>query len=293
MNKSKNILITGATGNVGYETVRALQTQSKDHQIIGGTVNPDKAKKKFSGFDNIIFRKLDFTDSTTFEEALDEIGIVFLLRPPQLADVSKYFEPFVDAMIRKNIQNIVFLSVQGAENKKTIPHHKIENLIRSKDLEYVFLRPGYFMQNLTTTLIHEIKTKNKIFIPGGNVKFQWVDARDIGLVAAHVLVDPDSYKNEALEITGSEFIGFQEVADLLTEKIGRTIEYESPNLLKFYVAKRRQGVSNAMILVMIMLHFLPRFQKNEPWFTETVNSITGHDPNILNQFIEREIHKFI
>ncbi len=113
-------------------------------------------------------------------QPITPVDIVFLLRPPQLADISKYFEPFVDAMLARKIRQIVFLSVQGVENQKGIPHHKIEKLILDKGLSYAFLRPSYFKQNLTSTLIHEIRTRNAIFIPAGKEKFTWVDAKDIG-----------------------------------------------------------------------------------------------------------------
>lgn len=108
---------------------------------------------------------------------MQNIDIVFLLRPPQLADVPKYFAPFIRKMKEKDISKIVLLSVQGAENQKIIPHHKIEKLILEEGLEFVFLRPGYFMQNLTTTLLYEIKSENKIYIPSGSLKFNWMMPR--------------------------------------------------------------------------------------------------------------------
>jgi uncharacterized protein YbjT (DUF2867 family) len=141
-------------------------------------------------------------------------------------------------------------------------------------------------------LLHEIKTMNKIFIPSGKLKFNWVDARDIGLVAAHVLTDFDRFSMQALEVTGTEFTGFKEVAGLLTQKLNREIKYESPNLMKFFRAKRKLGISKAMIFVMIMLHYLPRFGKNLPRLTNVVEDITGKKPGTLAKFVEREAGKF-
>ncbi|MFW5877987.1 MAG: NmrA family NAD(P)-binding protein, partial [bacterium] len=173
-----------------------------------------------------------------------------------------------------------------------IPHHKLEQLILTKGMDYVFLRPSYFMQNLTTTLIHEIKTENKIFIPSGNLRFTWVDTRDIGFVAAHILNEFEKFQNQAIEITGREQKDFHKVAEILSRKIGRSIRYESPNLLKFYIKKRRQGVKPAMIFVMIMLHYLPRFSRKKSRITGSVKDITGKEPGTLEEFIEREKASF-
>ncbi len=282
------ILITGASGNIGIEMIRGLQELGRESGIVAAAHNPGKAREVLSEFDGLTYRKLDFTDKATFEDALRGIDMVFLLRPPSLADVSAYFEPFLDAMLEKKIRKIVFLSVQGAEHQKRIPHHKIEALILAKGFEYVFLRPSYFMQNLTTTLVREIKEENRIFIPGGRLGFTWVDARDIGSVGARILQDFDSHKNQPCVITGPEVKNFYEVASLLSEKTGRSIKYESPNLFRFYRHKRKQGMSRTMILVLIMLHYLPRFSRKTNETTDTVKKLTGRTPGTLSAFIERE-----
>lgn len=290
--ENNKLLITGATGNIGQEVIRGLNKIGSPKHIIAGSHSIEKTKKTLAGYDISEFRKVDFTDSSTFLPALEDVDVVFLLRPPQLADVPKYFAPFIDAMKRKGISKIVFLSVQGAENQKFIPHHKIEKLILNEGLEHVFLRPGYFMQNLTTTLLHEIKSENKIFVPSGNLKFNWIDVSDIGLVGAHILNDFEKFKNQAFEITGSEFTGFSEVARILSETLGKTIRYESPNLVRFFNAKRKLGIPRPMIFVMLMLHYLPRFGKNQERLTNVVKEITGKSPAVLRKFIEREKEMF-
>jgi len=79
-----------------------------------------------------------------------------LLRPPQISDVKKYFAPLVETAKKSSIKHIVFLSVQGVDNSKIIPHHKIEKSIVDSKIIYTFLRPAYFMQNFTTTLRNDL-----------------------------------------------------------------------------------------------------------------------------------------
>jgi uncharacterized protein YbjT (DUF2867 family) len=286
-------LISGPTGNIGMEVLQSLYELKIESKIIAGTHNIASAQKKLTGYPSLEYRKLDFADPSTFEEALSGVDIVFLLRPPQLADIEKYFEPFLQAMKRQMVENIIFLSVQGVENQHRIPHYKLERLIERHGLHYVFLRPGYFMQNLTTTLWHDIKYSGQIYIPAGKLKFNWVDARDIGRVTAHIFSDFEQYSNKALEITGNEMITFKEVAEILSKVLGKNIKYVSPNLVSFYIKKKKQGMPRNMIFVMIMLHYLPRFQNQNIKITHEVKSITGQQPGRLKDFIIREKEKFM
>lgn len=283
----KNILITGARGNIGTEVLRGFKTIQSTHCIYAADYLPASSEKIKDTFPDTDYRQLDFAEPESFDKALKDIDIVFLLRPPQLADVKKYFDPFLAAMKKQGVSKVVFLSVQGAKTQSFIPHHKLEKLILEYGMQYVFLRPSYFMQNITTTLFHEIQKHDRIFIPSGKLRFNWVDARDIGLVGAHVLNDFEKYSGKALEVTGSDFCGFDEVVRLINQHTSKQLRYESPNLLRFYFTKRKQGVAPAMILVMIMLHFLPRLGKNESKLTQTVKEITGKVPGCLEDFIVR------
>lgn len=284
----RKILITGATGNIGKSVIRYLLLFSqKDTTVIAGLFNLDIEKKKLKEFKGLGFAKIDFEDKLTFQSALSGINTVFLLRPPQLADVKKYFEPFILEMKKQHVQRIVFLSVQGADKSKIIPHNKIERLIVEHDLDHVFIRPGYFMQNLTTTLLSDIKENRKIFLPAAHAKFNWIDVDNIGEVTALSLLHFDDFKNRALELTGSEQLDFYQVAKILSRITGRKIIFQSPGLIRFYFVKKKQGFKRAMIFVMMALHFLPRIQKQPP-LTSQYFQITSSQPTTLEEFIIRE-----
>lgn len=285
------ILITGATGNVGYEVISSLFNLKTDNTIVAGVRNCQKAKSKLGEFPELEYTDFDFENEDTFDSALKDIDTVFLLRPPHISDVNKYFKPLINALGRNNVNNIVFLSVQGADKTNIIPHAKIEKLILDSGLDHIFLRPGYFMQNLTTTLLNDIKNKNRIYLPSGNAKFNWIDVQNIGEVAAIVLDDFKEYSNKIFEITGSENLSFGEVAEKLTCILGREIRFESPNVGKFYRTKRKEGLERGLVFVMIFLHYLPRYQKS-PYISDSYKKLTGEEPNTLESFISREKYLF-
>jgi uncharacterized protein YbjT (DUF2867 family) len=284
------ILITGATGNIGFEVIRFLTKIDSTNRIIAGVRNIDKAKIVFKDNPKLDYVHFDFEDFETFDNALSGIDKLFLLRPPHISDIETYFKPLISKIKEKNINQIVFLSVQGAEKSKVIPHNKIERLINEQRLDFIFLRPSYFMQNLTTTLIKDIQTKREIILPAGKAKFNWIDIENIGEIGAILLDKFNDYKNQAIEITGLENEHFEKVTELINDIVDSPIEYKNVNPLRFYRIKKRNGMVKGMIVVMILLHFLPRFQK-EPKISNFYERLTGKKPTDLKTFIEREKKK--
>lgn len=285
----KRILVTGATGNIGRAVLRYLVKQEgKTSQIIAAVRDVAKARKQLTVYtDQIDFVAFDFENTASFGKAFDQIDQVFLLRPPHISDVNRFFEPLIQHLKEANIKQIVFLSVQGVEKSKIIPHHKIEKLLVESGLDYIFVRPSYFMQNLTTTLLQDIQEKRKILLPAGKAKFNWVDVQDIGLFTALMLSKFEQYKNQAFEVTGYENKNFDTVTKLINTVITSKIEYKSMNPICFYRLKKREGMPKGLIMVMILLHFLPRFQK-EPNLSKAFEELTGQNPTTLKEFIQRE-----
>jgi len=159
-------------------------------------------------------------------------------------------------------------------------------------MSYTFIRPSYFMQNLTTTLKKDLEETNKIYLPAGKAKFLWIDAQDIGKAIASVLSNTENHKNKAYTITGteSELLNFEEVTKILTEELHKQFVYKSPNLISFFIKKKKEGEKTAFIFVLIMLHFAPRFQK-PPKISDDFEKLTGEKPNSLREFIKREMNE--
>ena len=283
----KKILVTGAGGNVGFEVIRYLFEIEGDFELIAAVRNIEHAKKSLLQFPNLKYVHFDFVNPATFDEALQNIDSIFLLRPPHISDVAKYFAPLIAKIKSRGITEIVFLSVQGADKSKIIPHARIEDLIINSGVDFIFLRPGYFMQNLTTTLLHDIINKQKIILPAGHAKFNWIDVCNIGEAAALLIARFPEYKNQALDITGYENENFDTVCNYLSQVLPKPIQYDNANPIRFYFAKKKEGMKQGMILVMIMLHFLPRFQK-ESAISNIYEQLSGKKPARLLAFIKRE-----
>ncbi|NIJ52593.1 NmrA family NAD(P)-binding protein [Dyadobacter arcticus] len=278
-----NILVTGATGNVGAEVIKSLLKVKYDLKLLAGVRDLEIGCKELTD-KRISLVRFDFTDTTSYTPALQNCDFLFLMRPPQISEVYKYFGPLLDVAKRVGVKHIVFLSVQGVEKSKIIPHYKIEKLIVASHIPFTFLRAAYFMQNFCTTLKNDLLDRRRIFLPAGGARFAVVDVRDTGHVAAIVLTNATEHINKSYDLTASQLFTFQEMAAKLTSILGVNVKYTSPGLINFFLAKRREGIPINFILVMIMIHYFPRFQK-EPIITDCIESITGEEPITFNEFV--------
>lgn len=237
-----HILVTGATGNVGIETLSALASLGNSNpesavRIRAAIRNPDSYVPPSNRVEAVRF---DFLDSSGWDAALDGIDTVFLIRPPAISNIDATLGPFIDQLAKSGIRKVVFLSLQGVEGMPYVPHYKVEERIRIAAIPFVFLRPSFFMQNLSTTHRREIAQDDEIFVPAGRGKTNFIDVRDIGEVAAKVLLEA-GHEGQAYELTGGESLDYFQIATILSEILERPIRYSKPSSIHFLARALRRG----------------------------------------------------
>ncbi len=218
------LLVTGATGNVGADVVRQLS--GTDAHVRAAVRDPDRTDEPDWGA-NVNPVRFDFTDAATYGPALDGVDRVFLVRPPAISDVKTHIRPFIRACREAGVAKIVFLSLFGVERNPVVPHRTVEADVREVGIPHTFLRASFFMQNFSTAHRAEIRDRDEIFVPAGHGKTSFVDCRDVAEVAVRALTDETA---EAYDLTGPEALDYDAVAEIFTEVLGRPITYRDPSL---------------------------------------------------------------
>lgn len=284
---SEGIFVTGATGNVGSQVCKVLS--ASDRPVFGACVDDEtdahdapteEVRQRLYGAAPRVF---DFTDTSTWEPALEGVSKVFLMRPPHISRIRRDLYPFMEHMKMREIEHVVFLSVQGAEANTVVPHHKVEQAILALGLPYTFVRPSFFMQNLTTTHIAEIRDEHRIFVPAGTGVTNFIDVRDVAEAIAATLLD-DRHENTAYTVTGEESYTYHEVAERMTRILGIEITYEPARAIPFIRYQLRVGRSLGHALVMYALYSVTRLGKAGV-ATETFERLVGRKPRSLDEFI--------
>lgn len=282
------VLVTGASGNVGSYAVKELLNMGE--QIVAAGTNTKRLKNMFG--DKVDAVQFDFTNEATFEDALDDVDRVFLMRPPHLGKPQDLY-PFIHAMKSRNIKLVSFLSLMGVENNRIPPHHKIEKYIERLGIPYAHIRPGFFMQNISGIHSLEIREQDRIFIPAGKSKTSFIDAGDIGFSIATLLHEPEKYKNTEHTITGPEALDYYQIAEILSRITGRKIIYDRPGYIKYrnYYIKKR-GLDKAYVNVTVALYFMTRMGTAKA-VTDGFYKLTGKKPRTFMDFAQENIEVFV
>lgn len=204
------------------------------------------------------------------------------MRPPHMSD-AKVFRPFIKAMERSDVTRVVFLSVQGAGQNIFVPHHAIEAQLKRSALPWTLLRPSFFMQNLTTTHLAEIRDRDEIYVPAGAGRTNFIDAADIG-EAATLCLTTSGHDRKAYEITGTEALTYAEVAQLITDALGRTITYRNPSAGEFKARMRAEGHPEEFIKVTARIYAIARFGL-AAGTKDTFERLVGHKPRTMAEWV--------
>ena len=231
-------------------------------------------------------RLLNFEDPATFAPALEDVGSVFLMRPPQISDTKRYLRPFIAAMEQAGVEHAVFLSLMGVN--RAMPHWQVEHDLQASSVPWTFLRPSFFSQNLNGAYGADIRDHDRIRLPSGRGRTNFIDTSDIADVAALVLADPVSHVGEAYTLTGPAALDYATVASVLPVALGRPIVYEPIGLLRYRSELRAGHLPGVYVNVQLLINVVARLGLAAK-VNDVLPTLLDRPARTLQQFIEDRI----
>jgi len=247
-------VITGATGNTGSVVAEKLLARGEKVCVIGRDAKrleplTQKGAKPFVA---------DATDPGTLAKAFSGAKAVYAMVPPNISspDVRAYQEHVNDTLVsaieRSGVKYAVVLSSVGADKPdKTGPvvglHNLEEKLSRIARLNALYLRPGYFMENI----LPQAGVIQSLGIVAGPVRadlpLPMIATRDIGAVAAEALLKLDFEGKRSRELQGPRDVTYAETAKIVGATIGKAdLPYKQLPAAQLKPALMQMGMSSNM-----------------------------------------------
>jgi uncharacterized protein YbjT (DUF2867 family) len=139
------------------------------------------------------------------------------------------------------------------------------------------------MQNVVTVMGEDIREEDAFYDSVGDARISHIDARDVGRVAAHVLTEP-GHEEEAYELSGPEAITHDEIAETLTEALGRTIRYVRLSDEEYRKRLLAMGLPEEEAEAWVDVNRVARTTDADSVVTTSVRDITGREPTSFEEF---------
>ena len=247
-------VITGATGNTGGAVAERLLAAGEKVRVVG---RDPKRLEKFTekGAESFI---ADMTDGAALMNAFAGAKAVYAMIPPNIGapDIRAYMERVSDALAsaiaKDKIKYAVVLSSVGADKSHgTGPVTGLHNLEKKLEgipgLNALFLRAGYFMENL----LPQAGMIKSMGIMAGPVRedlpLPMIGTRDIGAYAAEALLKLDFVRKNTHELQGPRDVTYMETAKIVGAATGmEDLTYKLAPAAQLKPALMQMGMSSNM-----------------------------------------------
>lgn len=267
--KKEKILVIGANGTVGRELVKILK--------LKGYFVRSTTSKSVVNSDELV--QVDLSTGEGVNAAFEGVNRAFLISPPGYADQFAILSPLIQEAKRRGLNKVVLMTAFGANANESAPFRRAEIELEKSGLNYNIIRPNWFFQNFNTFWINSINEQKQILLPAGNAKVSFIDARDIAEVAAKLLIS-EGYDRQAFDLTGSEEVDHNQVAKVISEIVGKKIEYKEVSPESFKQGLMGVGIPEDYIDFLVLIFSFLKAGYNAAKTTSVVD-ITGQKPRTL------------
>lgn len=226
---SKVVVISGATGQQGGATIRALAGKGFILRALTRDPNSDKAKAVAAATGAELV-KAELDDEASIRAALQGAWGAYAVQNTWTAGVEgeeAQGHRFAKIAREAGVQHYVYASVASADRHTGIPHFenkfRVEHTVRSLGFpSYAIIRPVFFMENLVSPWFLNgdkiVSTLNR------DTVLQMIAVKDIGAYGALAFTQAEKFKNLELDIAG-DAVTMPQVAAAFTRAYVKPIEY--------------------------------------------------------------------
>ncbi|GAB4129421.1 MAG: SDR family oxidoreductase [Roseiflexaceae bacterium] len=228
-NRPPLIAVLGGTGTVGTEvlrmlaqrscSVRSILRQPLSHYVVPPQEQPAR----------VSYVLADMAVEAQLAHAMADVDALFLLvgtHPGQVETETQVIRVAQQVGVRRIIKLSAPVVQAPASVEVAHWHRAIEEQLAASGIEHCSLRPYAFMQNWLRNA-EPIRQRRVITGSAGDAPRNYVDCRDVALVACDLLLSEQAPAVAALTLTGPESLTNREMAEQIALVSGAPMRYEN------------------------------------------------------------------
>jgi uncharacterized protein YbjT (DUF2867 family) len=265
-------LVTGATGNVGAEVLRALMAADQEVRALARSDRPAGLP---AGVEAVAG---DLNRPESLAEALVGVRGVFLL--PGYEDMAGLLAEVRGA----GVERVVLLSGSSAASGDTtnaVSAYMIrsEDAVRGSGVPFTILRPFGFMSNALRWR-DQLRAGDVVREPFADVAVAMVDPADIAAVAATALL-ADGHEGRIHVLSGPQALTPADRLGILGAALGRDLRLEA---LSDDEARTQMSAQMPIEYVEAFFDFYVEGSLDESQVQPTVREVLGREPRTFEQW---------
>jgi uncharacterized protein YbjT (DUF2867 family) len=216
------ILVTGATGRVGY---RLLEKLADAHAEVAAMVRVEAKAADLPGTPRPVVAAFDEPPPP---DVLRDFDRVFLLSPA-LEEQAELETVFIDALVTAGHgPHVVKLAADGfadpgCEVRFMRSHRQVAVHLDATGLPATYLAPALYMEDLTATA-ETVRREAVLALPTGHGQVGFVAASDVAAAAAAVLTGT-GHEGATYTLTGPAALSARDVAERISAVFAREVDY--------------------------------------------------------------------
>ncbi|WII70841.1 SDR family oxidoreductase [Bdellovibrio sp. 22V] len=213
------IMVMGSSGILGREVIESLRNAGRNFIATSRSL-----ERLPSGVRSL---QLNYDNFSLLEQAFRDIDILFFLQPlaPNMIPEA---EKILRAAKSSGVQFVLKVSELGASPTSQYlfqrVHGAVDDMLAESGLRYCIFRPNTFMQNFIFSHGEPLR-QGALFLPEGEGRTSFVDARDVAEAALRVFDDPSPYHKLTFDLTGERAISNAEAVALISNQVARRLAY--------------------------------------------------------------------
>jgi NAD(P)H dehydrogenase (quinone) len=279
------ILVTGATGFTGKQTVQILRDKGIAVRAMVRKEDDRAAELRALGAEVVIG---DLLDLNATRAALEGIQTAYFVYPiaPGLIDATARFALAAKEAGVKSVVNMSQISARRvAQSNAALDHYTAERVFDWSGLAMTHLRPTYFSQWLIYPHWRQhIVEQGEIRLPFGDGRHAPIAAEDQARLIAEILQNPNPHQGKTYPLHGPIELSQQGVADAVGEVLGLAINYV-PITLEQY----RQELAEAGLPPFLIQHLIEVAKDYQHGVfagqDSIIREVTGKSPMTVQEFV--------
>lgn len=220
------ILVTGANGHLGSATIDFLLAKKPGIHIKGLVRSEEKGETlRAKGVEIAIG---DYTDYDALVRATQGVETLLLISASSPTNRYQQHANVIQAAKANGVQHIVYTSIlkASADSKfsAAIDHVETEKELQASGIDYTIMRNTYYADFLLMIIGNALET-GSFFYNAGHGKANFAARNEMAEANAAVLLNPAAHRNKVYEITAASTYSFDEIAAMLSEMTGKSVQY--------------------------------------------------------------------